>query len=60
MSILLIPQHVQIDVRFSIDDGLLSLLQSIVDAGSDRAAAAKLSAEAKATTDALKAAIPAA
>lgn len=55
---LIIPQHVQIDVRFSVDSGLLALLQAIVDKGNDRAAAAALSTEAKATTAALKAAIP--
>ncbi len=58
MAILLIPEHVRIDVRFSVDSGLLTLLQAIVDKGNDRAAASKLSEDVKANTAALAAALP--
>lgn len=57
MSIFLIPERIRIDVRLSLDGGLLELLQTVVDQASDRAAAAALSVAVKANTAALAAVI---
>lgn len=58
MSIIVIPEKIDVNVRVSVAPDLLKVLQQLVDQKSDREDAAKLSEEARKTTDALKAAIP--
>lgn len=57
MGLFLFPDHVQVDIRFSIDGPTLALLQQLVDQQSDRTAAGALAKDVKASSDALAAVV---